>query len=132
MHFTFIDYSADAYPEGVVPRERRGKFIQIRNDGHEFLVFAPKELCVFHANIAERFFAGLGLTGRYNAKRDAFTPRAPGWTIVGGGHFSADDVKQELSLSGVSLAYGRFDPRGLLGHLSGVKELAGYRIVIGA
>ncbi|NIP95283.1 MAG: hypothetical protein GWO24_18285 [Akkermansiaceae bacterium] len=129
MKFFLTDYSRDFYGDRE-PRERRGKFIQVRSGDSEHLVFAPREMCTFHANIAERFFDALGFSGRYNRKRDHFTPRAAGWEIVGGGHWSAEDIKKELELSGTSMAYGRFDPEGLLERLSRIKALSGYTIHI--
>jgi hypothetical protein len=130
MKFILVDYSRGFYGDRV-PRERRGKFIQVRNRNREYLVLAPRELCQYHANIAERFFESVGLKGTYNAKRDAFSVEHPDWTIVGGGQWSADDGERRFELSGRSMAYGKFDHRGLARRLKKTEDLAEYSIETG-
>jgi hypothetical protein len=129
MRFKLVDYSQGFYGERV-PCERRGKFIQVRNANKEYLVLAPGELCQYHANIAERFFEDMGIAGVYNDKRDSFRIEHPAWTIVGGGSWSADDSKLRLKLSGQSLAYGRFDRKGLARRLQKTDGFSAYTIEV--
>jgi hypothetical protein len=126
MKCILIDYG------NVAPRaaERRGKFIQVRRSDTEYLVLSPRAGAAYHANIAERFFSEMGVPGRYNRKRDSYQVKAPGWSIVGGGHFELNEDWREFRLSGTSMAYGRFDPAGLREKLAASGPLSGYRITV--
>jgi hypothetical protein len=128
-----IDYSAYFFEEvsGLsVPEQRNGKFIQVRDSDTEYLVLSPKRLSPYHANIAERFFLARGIAGTYNRKRDHYTVHDPDWVIAGGGIWEIDDEARKLSLSGTSMAYGGYDPRGLARRLRSADPLSGYRIKI--
>jgi hypothetical protein len=133
MKCILIDYGTPdprAVKAGTRASERRGKFIQVRNGDTEYLALSPKALAAYHANIAERFFSEMGITGSYNRKRDSYRVKSPGWSIVGGGHFALDEERRELHLSGTSMAYGRFDPAGLRERLYTSGILPGYRIIV--
>lgn len=91
---------------------------------------APAELCVYHANIAGRFFEESGVDGAFNPKRDVFSLTDTEWEITGGGFWEVDDGIRLLRLYGRSQAYGRFDASGLADRLGGLDELASHRISI--
>lgn len=128
-----IDYSPFYYSTIVkkaVPAKRAGKFIQIRDGEKEYVVFSPKDLSQYHANIAERFFEDQGVPGTYNQKGDHFAVSSTEWEIIGGGVWTINDKEKSLRLSGSSLAYGKYDRRGLQERLASAPELTGYSIVI--
>ena len=69
---TLIDYTPFYYTSLAgtpVPAVVAGKFVQIRNGDTLYLVFSPKELTKYHANIVERFCMDKGIEGSYDAKR---------------------------------------------------------------
>ncbi len=131
LRFFYLDYS-EAYFVTLMQRElpavRRGKFVQLRKDDEEYVVLSPKQLSTYHGNIVERFLLKLDVSGEWNRKRDAFTLYDRSWTIVGGGHFVIDDEQRTLDFSGVSQAYGPYDPQGLRERLAGAPKLKGYAI----
>jgi hypothetical protein len=127
MKLTLIDYSDQHFTSP--PPERRGKFIQVLSEDTEYIVMSPRELSTFHANIAERFFTRRGIRGKYNHKRDNFRIDHPLWTILGGGHWELDEETGTLTLSGLSMAYGRFQSSGGLARRI-EKALPGYRVLI--
>lgn len=126
MEFELQDYSSVHHCR--IPEQRDGKFIQAFSAKCQYIVMAPKEMCAFHANIAERFFTGLGVNGRYNHKRDEFKVDHSGWTIAGGGHWRIDDAALTLELAGESMAYGRFISNGLARDIE--SALPGYKVII--
>lgn len=133
MKFVFIDYSEHYYrhvKKEELPGRREGKFIQVRGRGAEYLVLSPKAFSPYHANIVERFFLSQGLQGSYNHKRDHYLPRSEGWSVVGGGSWAMDSSTVKLVLRGTSMAYGKFDSRGLGERLRAMPELAGIQIEI--
>lgn len=114
MGLSVIDYSARA--KGVPEPRRGGKFIHVRLSvptKTDYIIMAPREMAVFHANIAKMFFEDQGIVGTYNHKRDNYTIAHPDWDILGGGHWEMDEDAGVLELSGKSLAYGRFHSSGL-------------------
>ncbi len=133
MRFVLTDYSHFYYAtlsRTDLPARRQGKFIQIRGDQIEYFLLSPRELSAYHANIAERFFAGKAIDGRYNGKRDHYEISAPGWKIIGGGMWAINDRERILYLSGSSQAYGRFDQQGLREKILSIREMAGYTVRI--
>jgi len=126
MKLTVIDYSKEHFSSP--PRHGKGKFIQVLSEEAEYIIMAPREMSAFHANIAERFFSSRGVRGRYNHKRDDYKIDHPVWTILGGGHWELEGDPGVLTLSGESMAYGRFQGGGLAGRME--KALPGGRRVI--
>lgn len=126
MEFILIDYSAEHF--GSLPIRRGGKFIQVIQAHAQYIIMSPRELSVFHANIAERFFNARGIRGRYNHKRDSYHLEHPEWAILGGGHWEVDDETRILTLSGTSMAYGRFHGQGVALHME--DALPGYKVII--
>ena len=135
-HYTnvvFIDYSAQYYltvAETAVPDKRAGKFVQIRNDATEYLVFSPKEFTLYHADLVERFCSDKGLKGSYNKEGKRFDIHDLVWVIVGGGRFEIDSEKRYLCLYDNSMAYGRFDPMGLKEKILSIDALSGHDVKI--
>jgi len=131
--FILLDYSEIYYREigkTSVPDKRLGKFVQIRNNGTEYLVLSPKGLSVYHANIVERFFTHRKVRGNYNGKGDHYVIGEDGWQILGGGIWAINDTGRLLHLSGTSQAYGQYDREGLREKIETVERLSGYRILI--
>ncbi len=134
-HIKFIlkDYSKAYFKTTAkkdIPQKRTGKFIQTRKADTEYLVLAPKELKVYHANIVERFFMENGIKGKYNKKHDYYKIDDPDWEIVGGGTWKINEKDKTLLLSGSSKVYGKFDRRGIREKILGVKGFSDYEIKI--
>lgn len=132
MDVVFVDYSGTYYSgkNESVPDKINGKFVQIRNKQTEYLVFSPKELTLYHANIVERFCLERGLKGAYAGEGKRFDIRKPGWGVVGGGKFDIDKTQKQIRLYDNSLAYGRFDSKGLKEKISSTGKFPGYSVVI--
>lgn len=133
MDVVFVDYIETYYSDKAktpVPDKINGKFVQIRNKQAEYLVFSPRELTLYHANIVERFCLDRGLKGAYAGEEKRFDIREPGWEVVGGGKFDIDTPLKQARLYDNSLAYGRFDSKGLKKKISSTGKFPGYSIVI--
>lgn len=135
MTFSLIDYSDVFYrviKKSTVPKQRGGKFVQIRNDPDraEYLVLSPGELSSHHANIVERFCIQHDIEGSYNMRKDYFEVYDPEWTIIGGGKWFMDESKKTLSLFGSSTGYGNFKTKDLKERLLSVDTLSGYIFTI--
>jgi len=128
----FVDYS-EVYYLGVataLPDRRAGKFVQLRHDNAEYLVFSPKELTAYHADIVERFCLEKDIPGVYNLQSKRFIIHDPEWVVVGGGKFEINAVQRYVLLYDNSMAYGRFDPHGLEDKIRGTEELKDYEVEI--
>jgi hypothetical protein len=118
VRIELVDWSHDYFVgllKGAVPELRGGKFVQIRSQDTEYIVLAPKGLADYHAQIVERFADLRGLAGMMNRTDMHHEIYEDGWTVVGGGAWSMDESRQELSFGSESKAYGRFDRRPLEG-----------------
>jgi len=113
-----------------VPDKRAGKFVQLRNNKTEYLVFSPKELSPYHADIIERFCRQKGIAGVYNRAHKCFEIHEPEWIIIGGGKFDYDKKEKYLRLYDDSMAYGKFETEGLLKRILQVKGLKDYSVRI--
>lgn len=132
MSLKLIDYS-DAYysgKKGSAPDKITGKFVQIRNDQTEYLVFAPKEFAAYHANIVERFCMDRGIKGAYRGEEKTYEIRERGWDVVGGGKFEIDKSKKVIRLYDNSMAYGRFDSKGLAEKIQSIGNLSDYKVMV--
>ncbi len=130
--FTFIDYSGKI-PESQIETSdaqaaRNGKFVQIRHDNDEYIVFAPKALCKYHAHIIEEFASdpGFDLTTRRTNQGSFFHDLK--WRILGGGKMQIDVENRTLLLSGDSKVYGAFDRSVIVSRLSEVPQFRDYKI----
>jgi hypothetical protein len=132
MPLIFIDY-APLYYTAVggtpVPPRVVGKFVQIRNEETEYLVFAPKEFMKYHAGIVERFCLDKGVEGSYDSeKKYEIFDRS--WIVAGGGKFELDRDRMTLRLFDDSMAYGKFIRAGLAEKLLAFPEFAGFTVQI--
>jgi hypothetical protein len=107
-----------------------GKFVQIRNGNTEYLVFSPRQLAPYHADLVEKFCEEKNIAGSYVKERRRYDIHDPEWVVVGGGKFETDGAKRSILLYDNSMAYGRFDPKGLKEKIRGTEELAGYTVKI--
>lgn len=131
MIFRLIDYSAMLFKKDVPP-VRRGKFLQILDDGEiELLILSPYELSKYHAQILERYCMLNDLDGCYVKKPDHFRVTDADIEVIGGGHWKIDESVLHMILNGESTVYGRFNPDGLLKKVRALKQYASYTVVIG-
>ncbi len=133
MNVIYIDYS-EKYYSGIakapVPDKRTGKFVQIRNSNTEYLVFSPKEFTRYHADLVEQFCLEKGIDGFHNVERKRFDIHDPEWIIVGGGKFEIDETQKYIYLYDNSMAYGRFDSKGLKEKIHLIKGMSDFKIKI--
>ncbi len=129
----FVDYTPFYYSSIAktdIPAITTGKFVQIRNENALYVVFSPKELTKYHANIVERFCMDKVIEGSYNAKKEVYTILDKAWKIVGGGRFERDGNKKAIKLYGDSMAYGKFEKAGIRKSLEALPEFSGYSISV--
>jgi hypothetical protein len=128
-----IDYSGVLRPPAAgeaAPDRTAGKFVQIRNNDAEYLIFSPRELAPYHADLVERFCEERKIPGRYVRERKRYVIHDPEWIVAGGGKFETDRAKKSILLYDNSMAYGRFDTTGLKEKIRRTKELADYTVKI--
>ncbi len=133
MTMVFIDYSRlyyTAVAKSGVPAVIRGKFVQIRKGSTEYLVFSPKELTRFHADIIERFCTNHKIPGVYDSRSKVFDILDPDWFVAGGGKFGIDRKKKFLRLYDDSMAYGKFDKKGLKKKILSLAGFSDYTVKI--
>jgi hypothetical protein len=106
-----------------------GKFVQIRHGDTEYILFSPRELARFHADIVERFCSERKIEGHYNIGRKSFDIDDPAWVVVGGGKFEWDRKEKLIYLYDDSMAYGKFDAEGLKERIK-TGELSDYEVRI--
>jgi len=133
LNVILIDYS-EIYYSSVAKTDRpdklTGKFVQIKNNNTEYLIFSPKELTPYHADLVERFCLETGLNGSYNTEGKRFDIHDPAWVIVGGGKFEIDKTGKYIRLYDNSMAYGRFDSKGLKEKILLIDEMSDYKVQI--
>ena len=133
MKAIVIDYSEKYYPgraKPAMPEKRSGKFVQVRNNETEYLVFSPKEFTPYHAGLVEQFCKEKGLKGAYDSKNKRFDIHEPAWIVVGGGKFERDDRERHIRLYDNSMAYGRFDSKGLREKILSTAGMSDYTVQI--
>ncbi len=133
MKIVSINYAETYYPDTArtdVPDRYAGKFVQIRKGSTEYLVFSPKELTRFHADIIDRFCVDHKIPGVYNSQNKSFEIHDPAWVVAGGGKFEIDRKKKFLRLYDDSMAYGKFDRRGLKEKILSIAEFLNYTVHI--
>ena len=89
-----------------------GKFVQLRINGREHLVFAPGEMHRYHNQILARFLKENAVFPRW-VTRERLEFDASAVHVIGGGRFRVSTQAKRLELWDNSQAYGRFDERGL-------------------
>lgn len=105
----FPNQGPDAPPAQSV---QTGKFIQLRLDSQEYLVFAPLESHQYHNQILAHFLEKCSIPHRW-IDGTKLRVDAPGLAVLGGGRFRADATEKVLELWDNSQAYGRFAEQGL-------------------
>ncbi len=128
IDYTYLYYTTIAKTE--VPPLISGKFVQIRNESTEYLVFSPKEFTKYHANIVERFCLDKGIEGRYDSegKRYAISDRA--WIVAGGGKYEINQNKKTIKLYDNSMVYGKFNIQGLREKVLSLPEFSVFTVRI--
>lgn len=128
-----VDYSV-MYYRGVaktaLPAVRNGKFVQVRHGDTEYLVLSPKECSPYHADILERFCRERSIEGAYQEGKKRFDIRDAEWVIQGGGKFEINEKKRHLRFYGDSMAYGRFDEKGLVDKVRQADMLKNYKVTV--
>lgn len=133
MTTVFIDYTPLYYTtvaKAPMPPVISGKFVQIRNESAEYLVLSPTEFTKYHADIVERFCFDKGIEGSYDSERKKYNISDTAWTIVGGGKFELDAIKKILKFYDNSMAYGKFDAKGLAEKILSIPDFSGYAVLI--
>jgi hypothetical protein len=133
MKFLILDYAEIFYRNKAglkKPKRRAGKFVQIKHEDTEYLIFAPQEFTRYHADLVQKFCQDKGVDGSYNEQIKRYDMHDPSWIIIGGGKFEIDDEENSLRLYDNSMAYGRFDSRGLKKKILAVKKMSGYKVRI--
>lgn len=132
MNLTFLDLGeifADQLEENANPL--KGKFVQLRHDElGEFIIFAPLELCPYHAQIVDRFAQQQTPQWAFelNVKKDDGQLYEDKAQIVGGGYFEILQDRSRLNLSGHSLAFGDYEAYGLPEKLQQVERFKSYKV----
>jgi hypothetical protein len=133
MKLIYRDYSR-IYYRGIgeaLPENDEGKFVQLINDSaEEYLVFSPKEVSRYHADIVGRFCAERGIPGVYKNTHKRFDIHGPEWAVVGGGKFAIDRRKKQLRLYDDSMAYGKFNGEGLKERILSLPAFSGYNVSV--
>jgi hypothetical protein len=133
MRIISIDYSETDYRDLAktdLPDRYAGKFIQIRKGRTEYLVFSSKAFTRFHADIVERFCTERGIPGVYNSQNKTFEVLDPAWVVRGGGKFERDRKKKLLHLHDDSMAYGKFEKKGLKEKIFSLAGFSNYTVRI--
>jgi hypothetical protein len=128
-----VDYSAGYYAgvaKTAVPAVRVGKFVQVRHGEIEYLVLSPKELSPYHADILERFCRERSIDGAYQEGKKRFDIRDAEWVVQGGGKYEMDETKRYIRFYDNSMAYGRFESKGLKEKVRGSDMLMDYEVRI--
>lgn len=134
--FIILDY-CDFYYKTIaktaLPPVRSGKFVQIFSIGTsdtEYLIFSPKPIAPYHADIVERFCLQKEIDGYYDKGRYVYIIHNQNWKVKGGGKWLIDDNVRTLNLFDDSKAYGRFNSKGLQEKILSEGRFSGYVINI--
>ena len=133
MNVVIVDYSGLHDPAGTNTSrldERSGKFVQIRMGDTEYLVFSSKEQAPYHAHIVEHFCLERGIRGAHEGEGKKFSIHEPGWTVVGGGKYEVDKEHAYIRLYDDSVAYGKFDRKGLKGKIRTIERFHDFEVRI--
>jgi hypothetical protein len=133
MAIVFIDYTHLYYAaiaKTAVPAVMSGKFVRIRSESTDYLVFSPKEFTKYHANIVERFCLDKGIEGSYDAEGKRYEIADSAWTVAGGGKYEIDRNKKAIKLYDNSMAYGKFDGAWLRDAILSILDFSGFSIQI--
>ena len=132
MKTIFLDQSGTSLPprNHAVAERQTGKFVQLRKGDLEYLVFSPTSITPYHADILERFCREREIAGVYDKGKKRFDIGDPAWSVIGGGKYEVDRTSRRIRLYDNSMAYGRFDPRGLREKIPLTEGLKDYTVRI--
>lgn len=133
MATVYIDYTQLYYTAVVkteIPPAISGKFVRIRNESTDYLVFSPRDFTKYHANIVERFCLDNGVEGKYDPEHKRYEIYDQAWVVTGGGKFELDKKRKTIKLHDESMAYGKFDPLGLRETILAQPEFTGFSVRI--
>ncbi len=133
MALIVIDYAPlfyTAVARTPAPLRVGGKFVQIRNEETEYLVFSPKEFTKYHSGIVERFCLDKGVEGSYDSEKKRYEIFDRSWLVAGGGKYELDRGRMTLRLFDDSMAYGKFDREKLAEKILSFPEFAGFTVLI--
>lgn len=74
--------------------------------------------------------SGYEIPGVYNSQNKSFEIHDPAWVVAGGGKFEIDRKKRLLRLYDDSMAYGKFDRKGLNEKILSIAEFSNYTVQI--
>jgi len=134
MKIIFIDYSEGYYADiagTALPEVRSGKFVQIRTRDTEYFLLSPKEFTPYHADLVRKFCLENGIGGSYDTERKRFDIAGAEWVVAGGGKFEINDVQRYIHFYDNSLAYGKFDSKGLKEKVHKIAGLSDYEVRTG-
>jgi hypothetical protein len=129
----FIDYAQLYYREMLrtkVPSVISGKFVHIRHETAEYIVFSPKEFTKYHANIVERFCLDNGLEGNFDTEGKRYNIVDRAWSIAGGGKYEMNTGRKSIRLYDDSLAYGKFNKQNMADKILSFAEFTGFTVMI--
>jgi hypothetical protein len=133
MDIALVDYTKLYYQEVLktaIPPVVSGKFVQIRHESTEYLIFSPKEFTKYHANIVERFCFDNGLEGTYDATGKRYDITDHAWSVTGGGKYEVNTERKTIRLYDDSMAYGKFVNQNLTDKVLSFAEFKGYAVSI--
>jgi len=133
MTKVFIDYTKlyyTAIAKTSVPPATSGKFVRIRNESTDYLVFSPKDFTKYHANIVERFCLDNGVEGSYDHDCKRYDIYDQAWIVTGGGKYELDKKRKVIKLYDESMAYGKFELFGLREAILAEPEFSGFKVQI--
>ena len=134
LNVEIIDYSRRNQPDtkqAAPPARRSGKFVQVLHGETEYFVFSSREISPYHADILERFCRERSIEGVYEEGGKRFRILDAEWIIVGGGKFEIDENERYIRLYDNSMAYGRFDDKGLRDKIRHNGMLENFEVLIG-
>ncbi len=129
----FIDYTGlyyTAIKQTEVPPVTSGKFVQIRHEFTEYLIFSPTEFTKYHANIVERFCMDKRIEGRYDSRGKLYDIADSAWIVVGGGKYEIDETNRTIKLYDNSMAYGKFNIQGLRENIHSLPRFSAFTVSI--
>ncbi|MBF0542343.1 MAG: hypothetical protein HQK91_12940 [Nitrospirae bacterium] len=133
MKMIILDYSDYFYKnvaKTAIPPVRSGKFVHILSPESEYLIFSPKLLSPYHADIVERFCNQHEIDGYYDKGQYVYIIHDNRWKVLGGGKWLMDDREMVLNLFDDSKAYGKFDSIGMVDKITSDIRFSGYKIFL--
>jgi hypothetical protein len=114
MGVDIIELQAPAPEPGNISE---GKFLQLRLDDTEYLLFAPQQRHRYHNQILAEFLQQRGIEHHW-ATPERLEVSSARVDVLGGGRFRVDEREGLLELWDDSHAYGRFQEQDLKKRIS--------------